>query len=406
MKERHRASWIAHILAVICLACIAARLWVPVPAAAGDASALSSVWDDWFEFVFLVFLLATVLVGWFLAWRRPRTALGWMVLAVPLLFVILEPLFLLGHALIPTHPTVAAWLLIIGGNTDANVFWVPPVGLLLSQIPLRFPTGSLPSRRWRWFFWYTVAAIVLATVLGSTLGAEVGHGLVNPVYVAWGDAENAILFVIFGLLLLPSIAGSLASLFVRYHRADTLERTQVRWVFWAAALAIGLLLVSWIISFFLPHDSPYGRIDDALSAFAGLGYVLIPMAIFVAVMRFGLYGIDRIISRTVSYTIVVLVVAALYAGIVVGLSSLIPNLPSVGVALATLAAAGVFLPLLRWVQRRIDRYFNRAAYDAQQVVEAFGQRLRDGADPHTATADLLTAIDQTLQPSTLGVWTR
>lgn len=119
----------------------------------------------------------------------------------------------------------------------------------------------------------------------------------------------------------------------------------------------------------------------------------------------GLYDIDWIISRTVSYVTVAIVVVALYAGVVTGLSSLIPNLPSIGVALARLAAAAVFLPVLRTPQRWMDRRFDRTAYDAQQVVEALGQRLRDGADPHTAAA-LLAAVDQTLQPTTFGVWTR
>jgi MFS family permease len=398
MNEKHWTSWLAHAFAIISLGCIATSLWLPAdPSTAGDGA-----WDDWADVGFLVQLLVTLFVGWFLSWRRPRTALGWLIVAIPFLFTFGAPLTLLGHPLISTHPTAATWLLLFGGGNSEGVFWVPPVGLLLSQIPLRFPTGSLPSRRWRWFFWYTVAAIVTATALGSTTATQVGYGVANPVHIAWGDAEPIVYVIVLGCCLLPSIVGSVASLFVRYRRAGTVEKAQLRWVFWAAAMASWPLVLSWIV-FLLVGDFAW---IERFSALVLLGYGLIPVAILVAVMRFGLYGIDRIISRTVSYTIVVLVVAMLYAGIVVGLSSLIPNLPSVGVALATLAAATVFLPLLRWVRLRIDRYFNRAAYDAQQVVEAFGQRLRDGADPHTASADLLAAIDQTLQPSTLGVWTR
>jgi hypothetical protein len=399
MNQKHWTSWLAHVLAIICLACLA----VPLNGTKGGN-------DNWFLPVVLL-TLVTLIVGWFLAWRRPRTALSWMVLAIPFWFSVQVPMEWVGHALIPTNPTAAGWLLLIAGTSGDDMTWVLPIGLLLSQIPLRFPTGSLPSRRWRWFFWYTVAAIVTTVVLGSTGLTEVGYGVPNPARAAWGDAVSILTFALLGIGLLPSFVGSLASLFVRYRRAGTVERAQLRWVFWAAAVAIGLLILSWIPSLYIAAGGSSAWMTDsggelALALVGGLGYSLIPIAILVAVMRFGLYGIDRIISRTLSYTIVVTVVVALYAGVVSGLAALIPNLPSVGVALATLAAAGVFLPLLRWVQRRINRYFNRAAYDAQQVVEAFGQRLRDGADPHTATADLLTAIDQTLQPSTLGVWAR
>jgi hypothetical protein len=99
------------------------------------------------------------------------------------------------------------------------------------------------------------------------------------------------------------------------------------------------------------------------------------------------------------------VIVGVYVGIVLGIGALLPQANSVGVAIATLAAAAVFLPLLRLVQRLVDRRFNRAAYNAQKVVDAFGERLRNGADPHTASSGLMAAVEQTLQPSTLGVWT-
>jgi len=135
-------------------------------------------------------------------------------------------------------------------------------------------------------------------------------------------------------------------------------------------------------------------------------YGLIPISIAVAVLRYRLYEIDRIISRTASYAVVTIVVIGVYALIVTSVALFLPDAPTLGVALATLTAAAVFLPVLRTVRRLLDRRFNRAQYDAERVVETFGQRLRTGADPHTAPADLLGAVESTLEPDVLGLWTR
>jgi hypothetical protein len=135
-----------------------------------------------------------------------------------------------------------------------------------------------------------------------------------------------------------------------------------------------------------------------------VSYSLIPIAIAVAVLRYGLYGIDRIISRTVSYAIVTIVIVGVYVGFVLGIGALLPQANSVGVAIAALAAAAVFLPLLRVVQRRLDRRFDRQRYDAEQVVEAFGARLRNAVDPEATVPDLVSAVERALQPTSLGVW--
>jgi hypothetical protein len=134
-------------------------------------------------------------------------------------------------------------------------------------------------------------------------------------------------------------------------------------------------------------------------------YGLIPISIAVAVLRYRLFEIDRIISRTAAYALVTVVIIGVYALIVTSVAWLLPDAPTLGVALATLAAAAVFLPVLRVLRRLLDRRFNRAQYDAERVVESFGQRLRTGADPHTAPADLIGAVQRTLEPDVLGIWT-
>jgi hypothetical protein len=378
------SRWLAHPIAALVLVAIG------VDAVVEFSTDVSQALGD---LGYLAFLVITTLVGWLLAWKRPRNPLGWLLLAVPAFFMLEIPSQLLGQALQRTAPAAAAWAFWVSGQWS----WVPPIGLLFTQIPLRFPDGSLPSLRWRWFSWYTIAAVVVGSLLISTGAATVAPRLANPTYIPWTPAERTVLtFVAFGILLAPSFVGSIASLFVRYRRADAVARAQLRWVFWGSAIPISLLILGWTLPKFL----------DFVSSLLLATYALIPIAIGIAVMRYGLYGIDRIISRTVSYVIVTVVVVGVYVGVVLGIGALLPRANSVGVAIATLAAAAVFLPVLRVVQRLVDRRFNRAAYNALKVVEAFGERLRNGADPHKASADLAAAVAQTLQPASLGVWNR
>jgi hypothetical protein len=131
---------------------------------------------------------------------------------------------------------------------------------------------------------------------------------------------------------------------------------------------------------------------------------LIPISIGIAITRHGLYEIDRIVSRTVAYAAVTLLVVGVYAAVVTSATVLAPGLPSAGVAVATLAAAALFLPALRAIQRVVDRRFDRERYDAQNVVETFGEHLRTEIDPATTTTSLIAAVDRTLQPTAVGVW--
>jgi hypothetical protein len=378
------SRWLAHPIAALILAAIGVDVAVEFSTNVSEALG---------DLGYLLFLVITAAVGWLLAWKRPRHPLGWLLLAVPGLFMLEIPSQLLGDALRGTAPVAAAWAYWVTSDWS----WVPPVALLFTQIPLRFPDGRLPSPRWGWFSWYTIASIVVASWVVSTGATKVAAGIANPTHLDWtAPARTVLTLFAFGVLLAPSFVGSIASLFVRYRRASVLARAQLRWVFWGAAIPISLLILGWILPKLLSFFSP----------FLLATYALIPIAIGVAVMRYGLYGIDRIISRTVSYAIVTIAIIGVYIGIVLGIGALLPQANAVGVALATLAAAAVFLPLLRWVQGFVDRRFNRAAYNAQKVVEAFGERLRSGADPHAAGGDLVSAVEQTLQPIAVGIWTR
>lgn len=341
-----------------------------------------------------VFLLAIfLLVGWLIAWRRPENPLGWLVLAVPGLFTLGAPAMMLGEALLDTAPGVATWLLWYGSDREDTWAWLPPIGLLLTQIPLRFPDGRLPSPRWRWFSAITIVVLVVSSALLSTASVEVYPGVANPVGID-GIAESPLVLVVFAALG-ASFLGSLASLVVRSRRAGAVEAAQLRWMLWAVAIIIVVLIGSWL----LPDDWTVVRSTLLVV------YGLIPVAIAVAVLRYRLFEIDRLISRTASYVLVTSIVVGVYATVVTSVGWLLPGASTLGVALATLAAAALFLPALRVTRRVLDRRFNRAQYDAARVAEEFGQRLRTGADPHTAAADLLVAVERTLEPMVVGIWT-
>ena len=396
---RHRVGLIvlANALAAATLAGLVLQL-----AAAPGASQVSP-WG----IPILLFTLTALAVGWIIAQRRPQSSIGWLLLVIVFLFGVQGWAEVVGYGLIHSAPILSEVLLSYGGP-DSQWSWIPPIWLLFTQIPLRFPTGSLPSRRWAIFSWATIVALGLSMVLTSTSGRTVAPHIPNPFYVDWGDAVDLIGLIALGVFV-PAFLGSIASLFVRYRQADAVERTQLRWVFWALAVVSGLLFVGWIENLVFGDDTAPGLpglIANLLEFITGLGYSLVPMAILFAVLRYGLFSIDRIISRTAAYAIVTISTIVVYGAVVLVVSFLLPALPSVGVALATLLAAAVFLPLLRVVRRLVDRRFNRAQYDADEVVEAFGERIRTGVDPHTAGNDLVGAVSQTLQPSAVGLWTR
>jgi hypothetical protein len=195
-----------------------------------------------------------------------------------------------------------------------------------------------------------------------------------------------------------AVAVCAGSLVARFRRAQGVERQQLRWVAVAAALlvvAAGVALVG------LALDAPQ-VVTWAISAWvAGL-----PLALGAAVLRYRLYDLDRIISRTVAYGLLTLLLGGGYAVVVLGLGQLLGRKSLLVVAAATLAVAAVFPPARRRVQAVVDRRFNRRRHDTARIVEGFGARLRDQVDLDTLTADLLTVVDQTIQPTQASLWLR
>jgi hypothetical protein len=345
-----------------------------------------------------VLLGSATAVGWLLASRIPQNPLGWLLLFVAACFALAGPAYALGVALEDSSPGVAAWFFWYAGGDDEGWIWLPAVGVLFTQVLLRFPDGRLPSSGWRWFSRFTVALLVVTTMLISVGYPEVRPGIANPVYVPAVADNVSLVLLIFGVPLLVCFLVSAASLVVRYRRAGSVQRAQIRWV----ALAASLVVATYVLSFAVPGS--WGA-----RSFIDLGvllmYALIPISIGVAVMRYRLYEIDRIVSRSISYAVVTVAVVALYAIVVTSLTRLVPGSSTVGVAVATLAAAAAFQPVLRRVRGAVDRRFDRRHYDAQHIVDSFGRSLRDEVDYAVVNQALVGAIEQTLAPQFVRVWT-
>jgi hypothetical protein len=283
-------------------------------------------------------------------------------------------------------------------------YW--PITVVTAQTAASFvllltPTGSLPSPRWRWWARVTVAATVILLV-----ALVMARGPLDPRYQLLGGpfelrGQGGVLLVVNQLALafttLAVVVGA-GSLVVRFRRATGEERQQLRWVASAAALAMlgavvalggvavgATAVVSWAVS---------------------VSFAILPLAIGAAILRYRLYDLDRIISRTLAYGLLSMLLGLGYAAVVLGLGRLLPDSSSLAVAAATLAVAAVFQPARRRIQAAVDQRFNRRRHDAAQMLEAFGTRLRDQVDLDTLTAELLAVVDQTMQPTQASLWLR
>jgi hypothetical protein len=282
----------------------------------------------------------------------------------------------------------------------ASWAWAPALAAVLFLL-LLYPTGRLLSRRWRPVAWAAGGWGVLTVVvmaLSPELGPIPGHD--NPIGVpgAVGDlltraAESGVVFWPFVALLMLSVA----VLAVRFGRARGVERQQLKWLTYAASLAV-------VANFFWPAHWFTGGILPWLSVWA------IPVAIGVAILRYRLYDIDRLINRTLVYGLLTTVLGVGFGGLVLVLGQLFGGVtrdpPSWAVAGATLAVAALFQPARRRIQQAVDRRFNRRKYDAAKTVEAFSARLRDELDLDTLTNELLTVVDQTMEPVRVSLWLR
>jgi hypothetical protein len=345
-----------------------------------------------------VALVSAATVGAVLASRLPRHPVGWLLLAqvASNLATGAAAQYLAWGQLAPGGPLPATRYVALSYPASAGGGL-----LLLGFVLLLTPTGKLPSPGWRWWASAMVAVPLLVLVLVTLAPGSVDTSqrvLGSPFdFLGLGGGLLVVnqLALAFTTLAVAVCAGSLV---VRFRRARGVERQQLRWVAVAAALlvvAAGVALVG------LTLDDPE-VVTWAISAWvAGL-----PLALGAAVLRYRLYDLDRIFSRTLAYGLLTLVLGGGYAAAALVLGQILGRDSNLAVAGATLAVAALFQPARRRVQAVVDQRFNRRRHDAARIIEGFGARLRDQVDLDTLTTDLLAVVDQTIQPTQASLWLR
>ncbi len=337
-------------------------------------------------------------VGLVLATRRPRHPVGWLLMALGLVMVLSGA----AAAYAPYGLAVRPDALPAAGVVAR--LYTPAIEAalaILGFVVLLTPTGSPPTPGWR--RWGQVSAVAMAVLL---FAATVAPGTIDPQVLAEkgpqdpGTFGGALLAAnlaaqAFGILIILAGAGSMV---VRFRRARGVERLQLRWLVLAGALTGAAMLAAAVLI-------AGGNVN--LGSWASvLCTLFLPLATGAAILRYRLYDIDRIISRTLAYGLLTVLLGGGYALVVLELGQRLGQDSSLVVAAATLAAAGLFQPLRRRIQQAVDRRFNRRRHDAARVIEAFGARLRDQVDLDTLTGEVLAVVDQTMQPTQAWLWQR
>jgi hypothetical protein len=283
--------------------------------------------------------------------------------------------------------------------------WAPAIALGVTLPLLLLPDGRLRSPRWRVAVWATVAGATLA-MAGSLAPRQLtSTPIANPFGLAGRAGTAATVADNVGTALyVGSLAAALTCLVLRFRSSRGVERQQLRWVAAGAAAATVAGLLALVTLLWL--QDRYGRLPGAwLVAFA-LAQPCLPVAVAVAVLRYRLWELDRLISRTVTYALVTGLLVLLYLLIVPAAGRLAAGAGNLAVAAATLTAAALFAPLRRRVQQAVDRRFNRRRYDAARTVAAFAARLREQVDLDALSSELLAVVDQTMQPTAASLWLR
>jgi hypothetical protein len=345
--------------------------------------------------------VSSATVGTVLASRRPRHPVGWLLLGVALavaLSILVEAYAKYGLVVRPGSLPGARYLAGFA-VLSFTMIWLSCAGFVL----LLTPTGSPPSPRWRWWARVAAAAPALAVVAGAVQPDPLApdwYG--NPLAVPALYRLLAVPAVVAIVVVLASVPVGAASLAVRFRRARGTERLQLRWLALAGTLAAGLLLVGLVAAVL--------GIDPVVLACLSLCVALLPLATGAAVLRYRLYDLDRIVSRTLAYGLLTVLLGLGYAAAVLLGGQVFGGIggqpPGWAVAGLTLAVAAAFQPARRRIQRLVDRRFNRRRYDAARTVDAFAARLRDQVDLLALHGELLAVVDQTVQPTSASLWLR
>ena len=337
-------------------------------------------------------------VGTLVASRQPRNPIGWILLAI---------------AVTSTMGADAGFYSVRAYHVDHHGLPLSRLAVFLTQgwasmlvlLPLPilfFPDGKI-SRRWRWTLY--VYAALMAVLVGSLVITDLG-AFTNRVLKIdssgelkqLGSGGNDPGFAVIALLFVGISFSWVVRQIVAYRRSRGDRRQQLKWLLAGGSFAVFGFFIAITIG------SNSNGVFSALGMVGFLGLIALPISIGIGILRYRLYDIDRLISRTLSYAVLTGLLVGVFAGLVLLTTRVLPFASPVGVAASTLAAAGLFAPLRSRLQRLVDRRFNRARYDAEALVAAFGTRLRDAVDPETVLSELATAAGGSLQPAHVSVW--
>ena len=337
-------------------------------------------------------------VGAVVAIRRPGNPIGWLLLVIGICLTLsVASTEYVGRALYTGLALPAVALVDWAGTWT----FLLAAGLLFVWIPLLFPTGGLLGPRWRWF----ARAAAVAMAVGVTATAVIpgplpgDNGVVpNPLGAPTAFTD---LIAILVALAFPAIAicglVAIASLGLRYRRAESIERAQIKWLLLATSVLIATLVVASIT-----------QIEVAFYA-ALVAAAAVPAATGIAILRYRLWDIDRLISRTIAYTIVTGVLALTFVVTILGLQAALASFTrdqTIVVAASTLVAAALFQPLRGRVQRAVDLRFDRARVDGERTSAAFADRIRDKVEIHAVATELAATVDRSIRPASQGLWLR
>jgi hypothetical protein len=388
---RRPSSWVAITLLVVSLAMVGCSLTLLIapgrPASTDSPSALNVV-----VVLFAVVMLPTV--GAILAILRPGNPIGWLFIVCGLGFTLgIFSTEYVGWAIDPASGLPAAQLVDWMGTWTGTM----ALGLAIVFLPLLFPDGHPPGPRWRIFAWVAGVAFVVATVASAIQPSGTplyGGRLPNPFGVSGPMGEIAGIVNQVPVMLVLGVL-SIASLVLRFRGSRGIERQQLKWFL----LSVGALLVTAIVGIATQVEAVWYGV---MLAFAAL-----PVSAGIAVLRYRLYEIDRIISRTIGYGVVTATLALVFVGAVLGLQAILAQFTggnTVAVAASTLVVAALFQPLRRRIQSTVDRRFDRARYDGERTLATFAARLRDQVELEAIEAELDGVVRQTVAPTASWLW--
>jgi hypothetical protein len=356
--------------------------------------------------------LAFPLVGVLIASKRPKNAVGWLCLAIGVLWTLGGLLDYYGYYGAATPGSVPFPIVAAG---ISNWIWVPAVGLLGTYVLLLFPDGRLPSRRWRPLAWLSGTVILLLSVGVLLAPGRLDNlaGVRNPFGIEGADWLTVGVYAVLPLLPLCMLASAL-SLVLRFRRSGGEERQQIKWIAFSASVVVVVYAIAMIASIVSPEEAwtTAGSVWwlNLLTYAVLSSFTLVPIAVGIAVLKYRLYEIDLLINRALVYGPLSAMLALIYAGGVVGMQTILRAIAgqesTLAVVASTLAIAALFNPLRRRVQAFVDRRFYRSKYDARKTLEGFSAKLRDETDLEALNKELVGVVSETMQPAHASLWLR